>query len=52
MWKRFFPVRVVRQQEKLWISVPGSGQGQVGWGFEQPCLVGDAPVSDRGVRTR
>ena len=28
---------------------PGSVQGQVGRGFEQPGLVGDAPVHGRGV---
>jgi len=29
--------------------LPGSVQGQVGWGFEQPGLVEGVPVHGRGV---
>ena len=32
--------------------MPGSVQGQVGWGFEQPGLVECVPVHGRGVGTR
>ena len=32
-------------------SLPGSIQGQVGWGFEQPRLVEGVPAHGRGVRT-
>jgi len=31
---------------------PGSIQGQVGWGFEQPGLVEGVPAHGRGVGTR
>jgi len=30
-------------------SIPGSVQGQVGWDFEQPYLVEDAPAICRGL---
>ena len=30
--------------------LPGSVQGQVGWGFEQPGLVEGVPARGRGVR--
>ena len=32
--------------------IPGSVQGQVGWGFEQPGLVKNVPACGRGVGTR
>ena len=32
--------------------IPGSVQGQVGWGFEQPGLVEGVPAHGRGVGTR
>ncbi|PKU46762.1 hypothetical protein llap_2921 [Limosa lapponica baueri] len=32
--------------------IPGSVQGQAGWGFEQPALVGGVPTHGRGVGTR
>ena len=32
--------------------IPGSVQGQVGWGFEQRGLVESVPVLGRGVGTR
>ena len=31
--------------------IPGSVQGQVGWGFEQPGLVEGVPARGRGVGT-
>ena len=40
----------------LWMHcgcpIPGSVQGQVGWGFEQPALVEGVPAHGRGVGTR
>ena len=33
-------------------SLPGSIQGQAGWGIEQPGLVGGVPAYSRGVGTR
>jgi len=33
-------------------SLPGGVQGQAGWGFEQPGLVGGVPAYSRGVGTR
>ena len=32
--------------------IPGSVQGQVGWGFEQPGLVEGVPAHGRGLGTR
>ena len=32
--------------------LPGSVQGQAGWGFEQPDLVEGVPAHGRGVGTR
>jgi len=32
--------------------LPGSVQGQAGWGFEQPGLVGGVPAHGGGVGTR
>ncbi|PKU34435.1 dna replication licensing factor mcm4 [Limosa lapponica baueri] len=32
--------------------IPGSVQGQAGWGFEQPDLVGGVPAHGRGIGTR
>jgi len=42
--RKFFIERAVRcwhsSPEKLWCSIPGGTQGQVGWGPGQPELVG------------
>jgi len=38
--------------EKLWMPLPGSVQGQVGQGFEQPGLVEGVPAHGRGVGKR
>ena len=32
--------------------LPGSVQGQAGWGFEEPGLVAGVPAHGRGVGTR
>jgi len=55
--KKFFTVRVVRPWHRLHRKscgclIPGSVQGQVGWGFEQPDLVESVPAHGRGVGTR
>jgi len=31
------------------MPLPGSNQGQAGWGFEQPGLLGGVPACSRGV---
>jgi len=36
-------------QRSYGCPLPGSVQGQVGWGFEQPELVGSIPSHGRGV---
>ena len=36
-------------QRNCGCSIPGSVQGQVGWGFEQPGIVEDVPAHGRGV---
>jgi len=41
----------VAQRSCVW-PLPGSVQGQVGWGFEQPGLVEGVPAHGRGVGTR
>ena len=55
--KKFFPVRVLRPWHRLprgcgypWL--PGSVEGQVGWGFGQRGLVEGVPAHGRGVGTR
>jgi len=49
----FFTERAVRRwhscPEKLWCPIPGSAQGQVGWGPGQPGLVGGNPAYGRGL---
>jgi len=55
--KKFFTVRVVRHwnkaaQRSCNCPLPGSVQGQVGWGFELPGLVKGVPAHGRGVETR
>jgi len=39
-------------QRSCGCPLPGSVQGQVGWGSEQPHLVEGVPAHGRGVRTR
>jgi len=39
-------------QRSCGCHLPGSVQGQVGWGFEQPGLVEGVPAHGRGVGTR
>ena len=56
--KKFFTMRAVRHwleqvaQRSSGCPLPGSVQGQVGRGFEQPVLVDDGPVHGRGLATR
>ncbi|GAB0186503.1 hypothetical protein GRJ2_001115600 [Grus japonensis] len=54
--KKFFPVRVVRHwhrfQRSCGCPIPGSVQGQVGWGFGQRGLVEGVPAHGRGVGAR
>jgi len=37
---------------RLQMSHSGGVQGQAGWGFEQPGLVGGVPAYSRGIGTR
>ena len=46
--KKFFTVTEVRG---CGCPIPGSVQGQVGWGLEQPGLVEGVPAHGRGVGT-
>jgi len=39
-------------QRSCGYPLPGSVQGQVGWGFEQPGLVEGVPAHGRGIGTR
>lgn len=39
-------------QKSCGCPLPGSVQGQAGWGFEQPSLVEGVPAHGRGVGTR
>ena len=54
--KKFCIVGVVRHWNRLPSKVvnalPGSIQGQAGWGFEQAGLVGGVPTYSRGIETR
>lgn len=45
--KKFFPVRV----EMPWhsVAVPGSVQGEIGWGLEQPEMLEGVPVLSGGL---
>ena len=53
--KKLFTVRVVRRWHRLPSkmvdapSLPGSIQGQAGWGCEQPGLEGSVPAYSRGL---
>jgi len=53
--KKLFPVRVVRHWDRLpreAVDAPcleGRGQGQAGWGCEQPGLAGGVPAYSRGL---
>ena len=53
--KKFCTVRVVRDWNRLSSEVmdplPGSTQGQAGWGCEQPGLEEGVPAYSRGVGT-
>lgn len=54
---KFFTVKVLRHWQRFpWETVkapvPGSVQGQAGWGFEQPGPVEGVRVHSRGVQTR
>ena len=46
----FYPTH--RSYRERRCPIPGSVQGQVGWGFEQPGVVEGVPVHGRGVGTR
>ena len=52
--KKFFNVRVVEQvaERSCGCCLPGSVQGHVGRGFEQPGVVEGVPAHGRGVGTR
>jgi len=55
--KKLFTVRVARHRIKLRreavdAPLPGSVQGQAGWGFEQRGLAEDVSAHGRGVKTR
>jgi len=39
-------------QSSYGCPLPGSAQGQVGWGFEKPGIVEDVLAHGRGVGTR
>ena len=51
--EKFFTVRVVRLWHRLprgcGCPLPGSIQGQAGWGIEQPGLEGDVPACSGGA---
>ena len=51
--KNFFAMRMVRQeqvaQRNCACLVTGSVQDQVGWGFEQLCLLKDVPAPAGGL---
>jgi len=50
---KFFTQRAMRPwhscPEKLWCPIPGSTQGQDGWGPGQPGTLGDSPANSRGL---
>lgn len=50
--KKFYTVRVMRHwqniQRRCRCSIPGSVQGWIEWGFEQPGLVASVPAHGRG----
>lgn len=47
--KKCFTVEVVRHWNRVWMPPPGSVQGQVAHGFEQPGLIEGVPVYGQGV---
>jgi len=50
--KKLFTVRVMRHWNRLpkeLCLIPGNVQGQIGWGFGQPSLVGGVPACRRGI---
>jgi len=51
--KKFFTMRVVRHwhQRSCGCPLPGTVQGQGGWGFEQPGPVEGVPAHGRGFGT-
>ncbi|PKU35625.1 hypothetical protein llap_14069 [Limosa lapponica baueri] len=51
--KKFFTLRMVRHCNRFPREVVDAPSlGQIGWGFEQPGLVGGVPAHGRGVGTR
>jgi len=47
--QKFFTMRVVRHWRSCGCPLPSSVQVQVGWGLEQPGLVGSVPAYGRRV---
>ena len=51
--RKFFTGETLEQvaQRSCVCPIPGSVQGQVGWGFEQPSPVEGVPARGRGIGT-